>query len=91
MYTSLSMDPYKYVLTTSMSPLETARALSYKCTFVPNKLYNLRRLDYASKTSHFINKCNSVYIAFFHFWLIISFSAFFHILWFGIFIILYDV
>ena len=54
----LSMDPYKYGLIASMrltSGLsETIRALSYKCPFVPNKLYIFRHLDYKSKTSCFI-------------------------------------
>ena len=53
MYISLSMDPYKYVLIASvrliLSPSETIRALLYKCSFVPNKLYTFRRLDYRSK------------------------------------------
>ena len=53
MYVSLSMNPYKYALITSMrltsSPSETVRLLSYKYSFVPNKLYTFRRLDYRFK------------------------------------------
>ena len=71
MYISLSMDSYKYALTTSVkrtsNPLEIARALSYKYSFVLNKLYTIRRLDYKSKKFHFINKCNAAFISFFHF------------------------
>ena len=67
MYISLSMDPYKYALTITMrhtsSPLETAKALSYKCPFVPNRLYTFRRLDYKSKK--FL--CNYTRIPFFYF------------------------
>ena len=93
MYISLSMDPYKYALTASVrltsSPLKTVRALLYKYSFVSNKFYTFRHLDYKSKTSCFINNYN--YACIFPFWPIISFSTFFHILWFKIFIILYDV
>ena len=68
MYISLFMDPYKYALTASVrltsSISETVMAFSYKCLFVPNKLYTFRHLDYMSKTSCFINNCNSACIAF---------------------------
>ena len=41
------MDPYKYVLITSIkrtsNPSKTVRALLYKCSIVSNKLYTLRR------------------------------------------------
>ena len=57
MYKSLSMDPYKYASITSVrltsSPLETARALLYKYSFVPNKLYTVKRLDYKSRNFWF--------------------------------------
>ena len=53
MYIALSMDSYKYVLTTFMrltsSPSETIKALSYKYSFVPNKLYTFRLLEYKSR------------------------------------------
>ena len=58
MYISLSIDSYKYALTSSVRltsrPLETVRVLSYKCPFVPNKLSTFRYLDYRSKTYCFI-------------------------------------
>ena len=57
MYISLFMDPYKYVFTASVrltsSPSETIRALSYKCQFLPNKLYTFRCFDCRSKKFSF--------------------------------------
>ena len=44
-----------------------------------------------SKTSRFVNEFNFSYITSFHFWPIISMLAFFHISWFRIFIISYDI
>ena len=60
----------------------------YEYSFVPNKLCIFRRLDY----KNFVNEFDFAYIVFFFpFWPIIFMSTFFHILWFKIFIIFYDI
>ena len=53
MYISLSMDLYRYTLTTSVrltsSPSKNVRVLLYKYISLPNKLYTFRCLDYRSR------------------------------------------